>query len=77
MIGTTNKVENIDAALTRNGRLDHIYHVGIPTLEGRRQIWTIHLHELIKLNLVDVTIINELANITVGYTGAMIASTIR
>lgn len=50
VFAATNKKELLDAALTRPGRFDRIIEVDLPDLEGRKQIFMVHLAPL-KLNL--------------------------
>lgn len=43
IIGATNRPDILDDALLRPGRFDRIIDVGLPDLEGREQIFKIHL----------------------------------
>lgn len=42
VIGSTNRLDKIDPALRRAGRLDRLIEVPLPDKEGRRQIFMIH-----------------------------------
>jgi len=71
VIGATNRPNSIDPALRRPGRFDREIEIGIPDKNGRLEILQIHargmpLSEDIKLE--------ELAQITHGFTGADLAS---
>ena len=43
IIGATNRPDILDDALLRPGRFDRIIEVGLPDVEGRQQIFKIHL----------------------------------
>ena len=55
VFAATNKKELLDSALTRPGRFDRIIEVDLPDLEGRKQIFEVHLAPL-KLNLENMTL---------------------
>lgn len=42
VIGCTNRIDIVDPALLRPGRLDRLIHVGLPTPEGIKAIFMIH-----------------------------------
>lgn len=42
IVGATNRPDILDSALIRPGRFDAHIHVGLPTEDARRQIFTIH-----------------------------------
>jgi vesicle-fusing ATPase len=46
VIGMTNRKELIDVALLRPGRFEVLVEIGLPDLEGRQQILSIHTHEM-------------------------------
>jgi ATP-dependent 26S proteasome regulatory subunit len=39
----TNRAELLDPALTRPGRFDRTIEVGLPDIDGRREIFMVHL----------------------------------
>ncbi len=43
MVCATNRLDSIDPALTRPGRLDRLVEVGLPDDDGRKQIFGIHI----------------------------------
>lgn len=47
VMAATNRVSLLDAALTRPGRFDRMVEVTLPDLEGRRQIFNVHLKKII------------------------------
>ena len=69
VVGTTNRLDVIDPALTRHGRIDQIIYVGLPDLDCRKQLFELELskrpHEEIDTE--------ELAKITDGYTSSDIS----
>lgn len=76
VIGATNRPNSIDPALRRPGRFDREIEIGVPDRAGRKEITQIHtrampIHET---DNKDGKLIDELANITHGYTGADIQS---
>lgn len=72
IIGTTNKIDTIDSALLRPGRLSYRFHIGLPDKTGRKQIWEIHLKNLFVAKIADRSILDELTEKSEGFTGAMI-----
>jgi proteasome regulatory subunit len=42
IIGCTNRKDILDPAVVRPGRLDRLIKVGLPTIEGRKEIFNIH-----------------------------------
>ncbi len=71
VIGATNRIDIVDAALLRPGRFDKLLKVPIPDLDARKQILKIHLE---KKPLADDVKIDELADKTEGYSGADLAA---
>ncbi|VBB18015.1 CYFA0S28e00188g1_1 [Yasminevirus sp. GU-2018] len=77
-IGATNRLETLDEALRRSGRFDKHIVVDTPSLEARREIFSLYLKKL-KLDInkdsgadpqtID-TLSRELAKITPGVSGA-------
>ena len=67
IIGATNKPELLDIALLRPGRFDRHVNIPLPTEEGRKEIFAIHLKQLSRKKDVDI---DHLAAITKDYTGA-------
>lgn len=71
MIAATNRVENLDAALTRPGRIDRKIHVPPPDLRGREKILRIHTRGMPLGPEVDL---NSVARRTTGMSGADLAN---
>ncbi len=67
VIGATNRPNSIDQALRRPGRFDREIELGVPDREGRKEILQIHTRGM---PLADDVSLDELSNITHGYTGA-------
>ncbi|MFH1095116.1 MAG: CDC48 family AAA ATPase [Candidatus Micrarchaeota archaeon] len=79
VIGATNRPNSIDQALRRPGRFDREIEIGVPDRNARFEILQIHtrsmpIHEEDNKN---GKLIEELANITHGYTGADISSLVK
>ena len=75
ILAATNRVELLDPALTRPGRFDRTIDVTLPDIEGRKQIFEVHLKPL---KLDSGRTIEEysrrLASLTPGFSGAEIAN---
>ena len=71
IIGATNRPDILDDALLRPGRFDRIIEVGLPDVEGRQQIFKIHLAHMNVSKKVDP---KKLAEATEGVSGAEIKS---
>ncbi|XP_033228007.1 ATPase family protein 2 homolog isoform X2 [Belonocnema kinseyi] len=69
LVAATNRPDRIDKALLRPGRLDRIIYVPLPDAETRREIFAIKLK---KMPIADDIIIQDLVDITEGYSGAEI-----
>jgi ATP-dependent 26S proteasome regulatory subunit len=54
-------MDKIDPAMLRPGRLEHAFNVGVPNLQGRKEIWEIHTKNLVKNGILDASIIPILA----------------
>ncbi|KGK37235.1 hypothetical protein JL09_g3624 [Pichia kudriavzevii] len=71
----TNRVDVLDPALLRPGRFDRKIYIGNPELDGRKDIFAVHLKEIKlfpELNLEDLK--GRLAALTPGFSGADIAN---
>ena len=74
VIGATNMPELLDPALRRPGRLDREIEIDVPDERGRMEILQIHTRGMPLAEDVDL---NQLAEITYGYTGADLAALCR
>ncbi len=70
VICTTNRLDAIDPALLRHGRVDSVMYVGLPDKECRRQLFEIELNK--RPHDADIDM-EELARITDGYTSSDIS----
>ncbi len=70
VIGTTNRLDRIDKAVIRHGRMDQVLYVGLPDEECRRQLFELELDSRPHEDGIDV---GELARITEGYTSSDIS----
>ena len=71
VIAATNRPDMVDPALLRPGRFDRLIFIGMPDLEARKQILTIHLKGK---PLADDVDIDALAKGTEGFAGADLAA---
>ncbi|MFH1471158.1 MAG: CDC48 family AAA ATPase [Candidatus Micrarchaeota archaeon] len=67
VIGATNRPNAIDPALRRPGRFDREIEIGVPDKNGRKEVLQIHTRGM---PLSEEVNLDELANITHGFTGA-------
>ncbi|MBN2344172.1 MAG: AAA family ATPase [Deltaproteobacteria bacterium] len=74
VVGTTNRVNEIDPALRRSGRFEQEIFVGVPNHHGRKQILEIHTSRMPLSDDVDLQKVAELAG---GFTGADLCSLCR
>jgi len=66
IIGATNRIDILDNAILRPGRLDRLIEVPLPNHDGRKEILNIHTKKM-KLNKVDF---KSLIDMTDGFSGA-------
>ena len=73
ILAATNRKELLDNALTRPGRFDRSIDITLPDLEGRTQIFTVHLQPLKLSNEKSISdYAKRLATLTPGFSGAEI-----
>lgn len=73
VLAGTNRVDILDDALTRPGRFDRQIQVDKPDLQGRKEIFMVHLQG-IKLDGEPEEFAGRLAGLTPGFSGADIAN---
>jgi AFG3 family protein len=73
VLAGTNRVDILDQALTRPGRFDRQITIDKPDLNGRKQIFMVHLDGLVLEENSD-EIAGRLAGLTPGFAGADIAN---
>ncbi|EGC39638.1 hypothetical protein DICPUDRAFT_147573 [Dictyostelium purpureum] len=74
IIGATNRPDIIDKAILRAGRIDRILYISPPDFDARKEIFNIHLKKVPHSNDINV---EELSNLTDGYSGAEVTSICR
>ena len=67
VIGATNRVDMLDAALLRRGRLDRQVYIGLPDMAGRREILDLYAK---KVKVGDEVNLQDIARGTTGFSGA-------
>jgi len=78
IIGLTNRIDLIDEALLRPGRLEVLMEISLPDEHGRYQILNIHTAEMRKNGVMDPDVdIKELARLTENFSGAAISELIK
>lgn len=74
IVGITNRVETLDPALTRKGRLGVHIKIPLPDRDGRKDILEIYLGPLQTHNAIEFIDIDYWAEKLEGYSGSDIAS---
>lgn len=78
LIGMTNRMDMIDEALLRPGRLEVHMEISLPDESGRAQIMKIHTQKMRDNNVMDYDVdLNELALMTKNFSGAEIAGLVK
>jgi cell division protease FtsH len=71
VLAATNRADILDSALLRPGRFDRKVKVPLPDIEGRKDIFKVHLKNK---KISDEVDIDELASLTTGFSGADICN---
>ncbi|KAG9234481.1 vesicular-fusion protein-like protein sec18 [Amylocarpus encephaloides] len=78
LIGMTNRMDMIDDALLRPGRLEVHMEISLPDEEGRAQILKIHTSKMRDNNVMDSDVnVPELAHLTKNFSGAEIGGLVK
>lgn len=73
VLAGTNRPDVLDAALMRPGRFDRHIAIDRPTMEGRKQIFKVHLRKIVTSEDME-NLTGRLAALTPGFSGADIAN---
>ncbi len=74
VLAGTNRADVLDKALMRPGRFDRQIYIDHPTMEGRKQIFGVHLKNVVTTGEDVEHIKGRLAALTPGFAGADIAN---
>ena len=78
IIGMTNRLDMIDEALLRPGRLEIHMEINLPDENGRVQILNVHTTKMRQYNLLEADVdLREIATLTKNFSGAEIAGLIK
>ncbi|KAL9608443.1 MAG: hypothetical protein Q9167_006725 [Letrouitia subvulpina] len=78
LIGMTNRMDMIDEALLRSGRLEVHMEISLPDENGRVQILNIHTAKMRESGRLDRDVnLQEIAHLTKNFSGAEIAGLVR
>lgn len=78
IIGMTNRLDMIDEALLRPGRLEVHMEISLPDESGRLQILKIHTNKMSTNGVMDSDVdLDELANLTKNFSGAEIGGLVK
>lgn len=74
VLAGTNRSDILDKALMRPGRFDRHIHIDNPELQGRKEIFEVHLKKITLAKDIDGDLSGRLAALTPGFSGADIAN---
>ena len=74
VLAGTNRPDILDKALMRPGRFDRHVHIDNPELQGRKEIFEVHLQKITLEKDIDPDLSGRLAALTPGFSGADIAN---
>jgi len=87
VIGATNRPDAVDEALRRPGRFDREIYIGMPDKQARKEILNVHLRNVPQCGEEEISKkicsqedkidLDEIAEMTNGYTGADIAALVK
>jgi vesicle-fusing ATPase len=78
VIGTTNRIDIIDPALLRPGRLEILLEIGLPDCRGREEILKVHTRRMSENKLLGQDVdLGFLAKATKNYSGAEIEGLVK
>jgi vesicle-fusing ATPase len=78
IIGMTNRLDMIDEALLRPGRLEVHMEISLPDEHGRLQILNIHTSKMRQNKVMERDVdLEELAQLTKNYSGAEISGLVK
>ena len=72
IIGCTNRMDILDPAITRPGRLDRLTGVPLPTEDAIKEIFKIHTSQMNKSNVDD----EKIAKAMLGFSGAQVKAAV-
>lgn len=74
VLAGTNRADILDKALMRPGRFDRHIAIDNPELQGRKEIFEVHLRKIKLADNIDADLPGRLAALTPGFSGADIAN---
>ncbi|GEQ67550.1 hypothetical protein JCM33374_g1215 [Metschnikowia sp. JCM 33374] len=74
VLAGTNRADILDKALMRPGRFDRHIAIDNPELQGRKEIFDVHLKKIKLVSDIDKDLSGRLAALTPGFSGADIAN---
>jgi len=78
IIAMTNRIDLLDSALIRPGRIEVHIEIGLPNKQGREQIFGIHTNSMIMNRMISNDVdLCKLAELTENYSGAEIEAVIK
>lgn len=78
IIAMTNRKDLLDPALLRAGRIEVHIEIGLPNLDGRKEIFQIHTEKMKSSNMIEKNIdFEHLAKLTENYSGAEIEAVVK
>lgn len=78
LIGMTNRMDMIDEALLRAGRLEVHMEISLPDEQGRAQILKIHTTKMRSNDVLEADVnVDELAKLTKNFSGAELSGLVK
>jgi len=77
VVATANNIAQLPPELLRKGRVDEIFFVDLPVQADRKEILSIHLNRRERLDDFSDADLNELAEISKGFTGAELEEAVK
>jgi len=77
VIGMTNRIDLLDPALIRPGRLEIHMKIDLPNLEGRREIFNIYINKIHEKYIPNKINLQQLCEMTENFSGAEIEAVVK
>ncbi len=76
VVATANDISKLPSELLRRGRFDELFFIDLPTSEERKEIVEMYIKKYLETDISE-SLIQQLINITEGFTGADIEASLR
>jgi SpoVK/Ycf46/Vps4 family AAA+-type ATPase len=76
-VGLTNRLELLDEAAIRPGRLGIHIKIDLPDSQGRREIWEIHTRKIREMDRMEKVDVDKIISLMEGFSGAEIEQVVQ